>query len=95
MSRPNNPIHAPSHHGAVGYMIERSKGHPSFQPDTSCSNDLELAFKSVAYANEFGSLTRTSVHADQAAVHTLLEALTFQRALRQSKHRHDNAESFS
>ena len=75
MSRPNNPINAPSHHGAVGYMIERLKGRPSFQTDTGRAKDLELAFKSVAYANEFGSLTRTSVHADQAAVHTLLEAL--------------------
>ena len=75
MSRPNNPINAPSHHGAVGYMIERLKGRPSFQTDTSRAKDLELAFKSVAYANELGRLTRTSVLADQAAVHTLLEAL--------------------
>ena len=56
MSRPNNPINAPSHHGAVGYMIERLKGRPSFQTDTSRAKDLELAFKSVAYANELGSL---------------------------------------
>ena len=75
MSRPNNPINAPSHHGAVGYMIERLKGRPSYTCDTSRAKDLELAFKSVAYANEFGSLTRTSVQADQAAVHSLLEAL--------------------
>ena len=75
LSRPTNSIHAPNHHGAVGYMIERLKGRPSFQTDTSRAKDLELAFKSVAYANEFGSLTRTSVQADQAAVHTLLEAL--------------------
>ena len=75
MSRPNNPINAPSHHGAVGYMIERLKGRPSYTCDTSRAKDLELAFKSVAYANELGRLTRTSVQADQAAVHTLLEAL--------------------
>ena len=55
-------------------MIERWKGRVSFQCDTSCAKDLELAFKLVAYANELGSLTRTSVEADQAAVHTLLEA---------------------
>jgi hypothetical protein len=75
MSRPNNPINAPSHHGAVGYMIERLKGRPSYTCDTSRAKDLELAFKSVAYANELGRLTRTSVLADQAGVHTLLEAL--------------------
>ena len=72
MSCPTNPIYAPNHHGAVGYMIERLKGRPSFQTDTRRAKDLELAFKSVAYANELGSLTRTSVQADQAAVHTLL-----------------------
>ena len=77
MSRPTNPIHALNHHdhGAVGYMIERLKGRPSYTCDTSRAKDLELAFKSVACANELGSLTRTSVQADQAAVHTLLEAL--------------------
>ena len=75
MSRPINPIHAPTHYGAVGYTIERLKGRPSFKTDTSRAKDLELAFKSVAYANELDSLTRTSVQAAQAAVHTLLEAL--------------------
>ena len=56
-------------------MIERLKGRLSYQCDSSRAKDLEQAFKSVAYANELGRLTRTSVEANQAAVHTLLEAL--------------------
>ena len=64
MPRPTNPIHPLSHHGVVGYMTERLNDRPSFQCDTSHANDLELAFKSVAYANDLGSLTRTSVTLD-------------------------------
>ena len=75
MSRPSNPIQSSSHHGAVGYMIELLKGRPPFSCDSTRAKELVLAFKSVAYANELGSLTRTSVEADQAAVHTLLDAL--------------------
>ena len=56
-------------------MIERLKDCPSYTCDTGRAKDLELAFKSVANSNELGSLTRTSVQADQASVHTLLEAL--------------------
>ena len=56
-------------------MIERLKGRPSYTCDTSRAKDLELAFKSVAYANELGRLTRTNVLAHQAGVHTLLEVL--------------------
>ena len=56
-------------------MIERLKGRPSLQCDTNRDKDLELAFKSVAYAIELGSPKQTSVEADQAAVRTLLEAL--------------------
>ena len=74
-SSPTNAIHSGSHHGAVGYMIERLKGRPSFQTDSSRAKDLEQAYKSVAYANELGRLTRTSVEANQAEVHTLLETL--------------------
>ena len=75
MSQPGTAIRAPEHHGAVGYMIERLKGRPSFQTDISRAKNLELAFKSVAYANELGRLTRTNVLAHQAEVHTLLEVL--------------------
>ena len=75
MSQPGTAIHATEHHGAVGYMIERLKGRPSFQTDISRAKNLELAFKSVAYANELGRLTRANVLAHQAGVHTLLEVL--------------------
>ena len=75
MSRPSNPIQSSSHHGAVGYMIELLKGRSPLACDSTRAKELVLAFKSVAYANELGSLTRTSVEADQAAVHTLLDAL--------------------
>ena len=76
MSRPVHPINAPNQHGAVGYMIERLEGRLPWQCDISRANNLELASKSVAYADELNRLTRTSVLADQAAVHTLLlEAL--------------------
>ena len=75
MSRPANPIQSTSHHGAVGYMIEMLKGRVPLLSDSTRAKELVLAFKSVAYANELGSLTRTSVEADQAAVHTLLDAL--------------------
>jgi hypothetical protein len=75
MSQPGTAIQATEHHGAVGYMIERLKGRPSFQTDISRAKQLELAFKSVAYANELGRLTRANVLAHQAGVHTLLEVL--------------------
>ena len=60
MSEPNPAIHAPNHYGAVGYMTERLKGRPSFQTDISRARNLELTFKSVAYANELDRLTRTT-----------------------------------